>query len=145
MIKVRFSDGDFNYFKSSDLELLTVQKPRIALTIKQPWAWAITQLNKNVENRNWATDYRGLLYVHAGKAYDKVGHQWLAEAIGATIPTDLPCGGIVGAVELVDCRRDAESDWAMPDQWHWCLEGARSLPFEAMPGRLKLWQVKEAS
>jgi hypothetical protein len=36
------------------------------LTVCQPWAWAIVHGRKHVENRTWATDYRGPLLIHAG-------------------------------------------------------------------------------
>jgi len=44
-------------------------KPMIALTIKQPWAWAFfadSENRKDVENRRWRTNYRGRGYIHAG-------------------------------------------------------------------------------
>ena len=42
------------------------------ITVKQPWAWAIIHGGKDVENRvrNLAGDYRGLVAIHAGKAWD---------------------------------------------------------------------------
>ncbi|MHC4404130.1 MAG: ASCH domain-containing protein [Planctomycetota bacterium] len=39
-----------------------------ALTICQPWAWAIIHGPKPVENRGWATKYRGPLAIHAGQS-----------------------------------------------------------------------------
>jgi len=37
-----------------------------ALTVKQPWAWAIAHAGKRIENRSWRMDYRGDLAIHAG-------------------------------------------------------------------------------
>lgn len=37
-----------------------------ALTVCQPWASLIAAGIKRVENRRWATDYRGPLLIHAG-------------------------------------------------------------------------------
>ncbi|MFG2794304.1 hypothetical protein [Streptomyces sp. NPDC048419] len=37
-----------------------------ALTLWQPWASCIVYATKRVENRRWATDYRGWLLIHAG-------------------------------------------------------------------------------
>lgn len=34
------------------------------LTIRQPWAYAITHLGKRVENRTWNTNYRGPVLIH---------------------------------------------------------------------------------
>ena len=39
-----------------------------ALTIREPWAWAISEGHKLVENRTWSTAYRGLLAIHSAKA-----------------------------------------------------------------------------
>lgn len=40
-----------------------------ALTVKQPWAWAIVLGGKDVENRSRKINYRGPLYIHAGQGY----------------------------------------------------------------------------
>lgn len=32
-----------------------------ALSVRQPWAWAIVHAGKDVENRNWPTPHRGRL------------------------------------------------------------------------------------
>ena len=44
-----------------------------AITVRQPWAWAILHGGKDVENRtrNIAGSYRGPLVIHAGLALDK--------------------------------------------------------------------------
>ena len=40
-----------------------------ALSIRQPWAWAILQAGKRVENRNWrGCSYRGPILIHASKS-----------------------------------------------------------------------------
>ncbi|MGC5012562.1 hypothetical protein ACLQ2R_17500 [Streptosporangium sp. DT93] len=44
-----------------------------AITIKQPWAWAIAHGGKDVENRTWGTSHTGLLAIHAGAAWAKEG------------------------------------------------------------------------
>lgn len=40
-----------------------------ALSIRQPWAWAITHAGKRIENRSWSTNYRGPILIHAGAAF----------------------------------------------------------------------------
>ncbi len=50
-----------------------------ALSIKQPWAWAILNAGKDIENRNWKTNFRGKFYIHASKKFDKSGYLWLKE------------------------------------------------------------------
>lgn len=46
-----------------------------ALTIRQPWAWAVIHAGKTVENRsrNIAGAYRGLVAIHAGLTIDAAG------------------------------------------------------------------------
>ena len=40
------------------------------LTVRQPWAWAIIQVGKDVENRSWPTKHRGPLLIHVGSAFE---------------------------------------------------------------------------
>ena len=75
-----------------------------AITIRQPWAWAILAGHKGVENRGWSTSYRGPLLVHAGLKVDRAGYSVL-ERIGVQVPQDLPSGVILGVVDLVDVGR----------------------------------------
>jgi hypothetical protein len=65
----------------------------MALTIRQPWAWAIAAAGKDVENRSWHTGYRGPLAIHAG----------LAEAEPDGMPADA-CRGYAWALIERDAR-----------------------------------------
>ena len=38
-----------------------------ALTVKNPWAWAIIHFGKDVENRSRPTSHRGRLYIHVAQ------------------------------------------------------------------------------
>jgi activating signal cointegrator 1 len=85
------------------------------LTVCQPYAHAIVHgaeifvpdpqaggttrqfLLKRVENRSWATAYRGPLLIHAGKSKN-----WL-RSWGGPQPRGMQFGAILGLVELVDC------------------------------------------
>ena len=84
-----------------------------ALTIQQPWAWAIAWGYKTVENRSRpVSSYRGQLAVHAGKKLDPAGDTdprivaargWL----GGTNEADdsyAVRGAIVAVADLVDCH-----------------------------------------
>lgn len=44
-----------------------------AITVKQPWAWAIAHGGKSIENRSRGTTYRGPLAIHAGLAWSERG------------------------------------------------------------------------
>lgn len=78
-----------------------------ALTICQPWAWAILHAGKNLENRGWGTGYRGALLIHAGKSrawLDAI--EWLRR-VGFDCPDadGLDFGAIVGQVDQIGCDR----------------------------------------
>lgn len=121
-----------------------------ALSIQQPWAWAILYAGKDVENRTWRTNYRGPLLIHAGQQVDLVGLNWMPERFGISVPKPQSSplartGGIVGVVELVDCVQGHESPWAElwtgPRMWHWVLKNPRPLPFHRFKGRQKLFEA----
>ncbi len=84
-----------------------------ALSIKQPWAWLICAGYKDIENRNWKTDFRGRIYVHASK--DEMGCLITSgETYGNLIPFPterLPKGAIIGEVDIVDCVFKSKSPW----------------------------------
>jgi hypothetical protein len=82
-----------------------------ALSLKQPWAYLIFH-GKDVENRKWATKYRGPLLIHASLNYDEEGDSWVRQYFPEIeIPSNLPRGSIVGKVDLVDCVTKHTSRW----------------------------------
>lgn len=115
-----------------------------ALSIKQPWAWLICAGYKDIENRTWRTNFRGRIYVHAGKKVDMDGQIYLlhpekrfyapkkklAQKFGLIWQykgKDL--GAIIGEVDIVDCkfRFGEESDdlysvWHEPGQYGFVLK-----------------------
>lgn len=98
-----------------------------ALTVRQPWAWAIVMGYKDIENRTRPTNHRGRLLVHAAKSLDPDGFQYLWQlGIYRKLPTELPLGGLVGLVEVADCVTNADSEWAKRGAWHWVLRRPRS-------------------
>lgn len=122
------------------------------LTVRQPWADAIVNNAKGVENRsrNIAGDYRGPVAIHAGLAYDEGATVWAGDQ---PFPVDEdgssrePRGAIIGVVNLwavhyhdgtsgfLCCARDNRYRWwAHYDSWHLCMVGARRLS-EPIPYR----------
>jgi len=89
-----------------------------AISIKQPWAWAIFY-GKDVENRVWGTKYRGELLIHASLTFDYDGLGWLRKhkhlVDDQIIPT--PCfssfemGFIIGKVTMTGCVIHSSSPW----------------------------------
>jgi hypothetical protein len=113
----------------------------LCLSVRQPWAWAITSGAKKVENRSWPTDFRGLLLIHAAASTADLGCR-LPGRLKA--PAGLVLGALVGAVVLADVARFDAADFA-GDEWAqgpWCWALADPRPFAepvACKGRLGLW------
>ncbi len=132
------------------------------LSVRQPWAWLLCEGLKNVENRNWKTNYRGTLYIHAGKTFDVDAFNWIcdrsvtyAAALEVSrhfglIPSEKggieimknkeEIGAIVGRVDLIDCGR-SQSIWAQPEvKYHWTVRHGQHIVPIPMRGQLGLFQ-----
>ena len=68
------------------------------LTIKQPWASLIIDGYKKYEFRSWKTNYRGKIFIHAGKNIEKDMLDRFSK-----YQLDYELGAIIGEAELVDC------------------------------------------
>lgn len=75
-----------------------------ALTIHQPAATLVAEGTKPVENRGWATRWRGLVLIHASKTFDINYYEWLKSKnkIRRT-PEKFTKGAIIGAAILNNC------------------------------------------
>jgi hypothetical protein len=91
-----------------------------ALSIRQPYAWLICKGYKDVENRNWATRFRGRIYVHAGvsKIYLKDAENELGKRLSCSQASDYMAninsftfGAIIGEVDIIDCVSESTSPW----------------------------------
>ena len=99
------------------------------LTIKQPWAHLIINGIKRVENRSWKTDYRGLILIHAGQAYDE---SYQRDRTFGVDPAQLTYGAVIGTADLVDIVTEHSSPFFV-GPFGWVLENAR--PIEPIPLR----------
>ena len=102
------------------------------LSIRQPWAYLITQGTKDIENRSWPTKYRGPFLVHASLNINRAACKKLR--IDAS---KLETGGIVGIAEIVDCVSKHQSKWFEGD-YGFVLRKRRRLPFLKWKGSLGL-------
>lgn len=68
------------------------------LSLKQPWPELILLKRKRIELRSWNTHFRGEFYLHSSKVPDRT-------AMKRFEFEQLPCGYIVGKVNLVDVKR----------------------------------------
>lgn len=137
-----------------------VTTPTHALTLIQPWAHAIEQLGKRIENRGWVPPRWVLgrrIYIHAGAKLDRSSVNTL-RAFGHEIPTTLPqrsigCsvvivgwvqpnGRVGGAVTEQLVARVLSDAWYVPGQVAWVLDGLQLVsPRIEISGRLGLWEV----
>jgi hypothetical protein len=97
-----------------------------ALSVRSPWWWFILHGGKDIENRDWHTNFRGTVYLHAGKWFqlDEVaGDSRTAVSIakehgrhdvggGFTYRELRDVGGcIVGKIDIVGCVSESASPW----------------------------------
>jgi hypothetical protein len=93
-----------------------------ALSIRQPYAFAIVMGFKPVENRDWPTRYRGGVLIHAGKKEETDDVEGVLRQIAHETGVALPViqkgytshrslGTIVGAATLTDCVTAMASEW----------------------------------
>ncbi len=113
-------------------------QPLKIISIKQPWASLIVSQMKDVENRTWATNYRGRVLIHASLRGDDIPHDEVERRYGVRPPLILPSGGIVGIAEIIDCVRTSDSRWHLAHHWGFVLINSRPLPFVEWKGALSL-------
>lgn len=97
-----------------------------ALSIRAPWWWFILHGGKDIENRDWPTNFRGTVYLHSSKWWNfgefeddwESGSRCYRECGGpprafSTTPRQIrDFGGcIVGKVDIVGCANRSTSPW----------------------------------
>jgi hypothetical protein len=115
-----------------------------ALSIQQPWAYAILYCGKDIENRDWYTPVRGRILIHAGKKINLGDLYYIEGNYGVTLPKaeDLQRGGIIGSVEIVDCVMKSDSKWFF-GKYGFVLRNPIALPFTPYRGQLGFFEVPE--
>ena len=142
-----------------------------AISVKQPWAWAIVHGAKTIENRTQVWNYRGPLAIAASKTWSNEGFAdpRVREAFAAQHPELVgsgaeaqaralfPQGVIIGVVELVDCHVADGAACCTPwgDQRGGVFASARAITHLVLQhpqplrtpvpvrGALQLWNVPE--
>ncbi|MFH1690596.1 MAG: ASCH domain-containing protein [Candidatus Eisenbacteria bacterium] len=117
-----------------------------ALTVWQPWAWAIVNGCKSIENRKWKPPHLGeRIAIHAGLKVDEAD-AWdlIAEISGRRPPppSEIDRGGIVGAATVVGLLTKSESPW-FSGPYGWLLSIPRAVPLAPCRGARKLWRVPD--
>jgi hypothetical protein len=116
-----------------------------AITVCQGWAEAIMTGGKDVENRKWETQYRGDIFIHAGKSTKFLKESQQAyQRMGLIFPDEIIFGALIGIVTIVDCVTDHPSRWARPDGYQFVLENPRKLASPIYcPGQIGIWAAPD--
>jgi hypothetical protein len=125
-----------------------------AITVKNPWAWAIAHAGKNIENRSRPVSYRGLLLIHAGATWsdrgasdERIAAAWGPWHSDGRIPGPChPCPnpdyfrpGVVAIAQLVDvhlqtldCLTDPDrcDPWGEQSYLHHNADGTTRMVFD---------------
>ena len=136
-------------------------EPTRALSVPQPWAFAILWGGKNIENRTWETQFRGRIWIHAPKSewVDDIeyclalvaGQKGISlEAAKASYQAKRKFSAILGSVELhrIDhIDRLPQGDPLLRNHWAngpflWNLRKAEICSPRPMPGQRQLWKPK---
>jgi len=98
--------------KTSPSASAVTDLPRLALSVRQPWAWAIVFAGKDIENRSWSCyssnrRFRGRCAIHASAGMTRYEYTEASEfmaSVGITCPSpaELARGAIIGTVEVID-------------------------------------------
>jgi hypothetical protein len=139
-----------------------------ALSMRQPWLWAVLELGKTIENRRWNTHYRGPILLHAAKGCTVKeciqAMDWIRAATSPSLDAwgkwpgleSVERGGICGYAEIVDVLRPdmeglgeslvnwSQVRWWMPEQFGFVLRNVRRLPFAPCRGALGLFEIPDA-
>lgn len=100
---------------------LTSGLPSLALSVRQPWAWAIIHAGKDVENRTAGAIRAGgmvpaRICIHAAAGLTQREYRWGAwrlkrHGVLAPRPDALARGAIIGLVTVVEVVDASPSEW----------------------------------
>ncbi len=121
------------------------------LSIRQPWAWLILNAGKDIENRDWPTDLRGTIWIHAAGSMTKDEYRAAAITAGRIVPgvnipamVSLPKGGICGRVTITDCVTSSPSPWFFGKFGFVLEDPVTRVPFHPSVGRLGFFDLAPA-
>ncbi|QJF49923.1 hypothetical protein [Roseobacter ponti] len=95
--------------------------PRLALSVRQPWAWAIIHGGKVIENRSMGAIRAGrmttgTICIHAASGMKEDEYRWahwrLAKhGVTCPRPEDLVRSAIIGTVKVTEIITASDSEW----------------------------------
>jgi len=125
-----------------------------AVSVRQPWAWAIARGHQPVLNRAADTGYRGPVAIYASfrvdlESFESDVVRQAASAVWDPADPAAAIGGIVAVVSLAGVCAVAASgapcgcgEWARPGAYHWRLADPRPLRWPVLAvGQAGLWEL----
>jgi hypothetical protein len=120
-----------------------------AISIRQPWAWAIVYAGKDVENRSYPARFNGAvgqrIGIHASRTWERA--EWaeavaFMERLGIACPCmdQLDYGGLIGSALVTDIVTSHRSHW-FKGPAALVLADARPEPFTPCKGNASLFHV----
>ncbi len=95
--------------------------PPLALSVRQPWAWAILHGGKVIENRSLGAIRAGnmkpgRIALHAASGMTRKEYDWAVwrldrHGVSCPRPDDLPRRAIIGSVDVTEIITKSESEW----------------------------------
>lgn len=126
-----------------------------ALSVRQPWAYAISHLGKRAENRNWhrnqaAHQVGELIAIHASLKSEPDDVEVLRQHF-YDVPDGLPLGRVVAVARLIDVLSAQDAAKQYPDQKPWisgplCLVFGQVIQLQhpvVVGGALGFWLLPE--
>lgn len=104
-----------------DAYLFRMSLPPLALSVRQPWAWAIIYAGKDIENRSAGSIRAGRMdcrriCIHAASGMTRAEYEWAVDKMKKTAtpvprPEDLPRRAIIGTVDVIEIISASDSPW----------------------------------
>jgi hypothetical protein len=126
-----------------------------AVSVRQPWAWAIARGHKGILNRASDTGHRGPVAIYASFSVDlgSFENHALRETCWDSADPVAAVGGIVAVVSLAGVCSAAASGgpcdcgrWAIEGCYHWQLAQPRPLWWPVLAlGEPGLWELSPAA
>ena len=116
-----------------------------ALSIRQPWAWAVAAGMKRIENRRWRVSYRGPLAIHAARVVETEAYARCEALAGRPVPANLALGAVIAVVHLADIVMASElrgDPWA-EGPWCWLFDDVMPICPVACPGAQQLFTLPD--
>jgi hypothetical protein len=102
----------------TSMDKLTAIPP--ALSIRQPWLDLIMRAEKTIEVRDWSSNHRGPILLHASRTLD-----WKTiELFGYEDALALPRGALIGVADVVDMVELTAETWAALRRHHLVIHPA---------------------